>query len=442
MIEVKGKYSTARVMTDELALPRDEHEQATRFVNCHAFTEDSVIMPDYHYGAGCMIGFTSKLTDKVIPNVIGVDIGCNMLYCDFKTHLPWDIAKKIQIDKSIRDLIPMGFNHHSRPKINMERDFQWALSSLMGEVFTSKLNNKFGTNHKFKGYTMRWYEELCKKINIKYHVATNSIGTLGGGNHFIEFNNSQVTGNTGVTLHAGSRGFGLKIANYHQKIAKERVKRHLGKDMPRIIEIIKENNPRSRWNDLIKASKKLYTPTGLEYLEGDDWFNYLMDMNFAQIYAEVNLNIMMQMLLKGIGLKPMLLMGENVIHTIHNYVSPDDLIIRKGAVRSITGQKMLIPANMEDGILVAEGKSNEEWNCSAPHGAGRLFGRKVMKQREDIRVDIIRDRMAKKDIYVSVLPKDEVKEAYKSIEFIEGVIGPTATIVDKLIPILNIKADD
>jgi tRNA-splicing ligase RtcB len=442
MIEIVGKYSTARVMTDELVLPELEYKQALSFVNCHVFTKDSVIMPDYHYGAGCMIGFTSELTDKVIPNVIGVDIGCNMLYVDFGTHMDWDVAKKMQVDKAIRELTPMSFNHHPHPKMNMEREFPWSISSLAGEMFTSRLNSKFKTNHKFQGYDVRWFEKLCDRINIKTYVATNSIGTLGGGNHFIEFSESKATGNTGVTLHAGSRGFGLKIAKYHQKVAKQRLKERQSTVEQAAIAEIKATEHRVKWNDMIKRIKLPPTPVGLEYLEGDDWYNYLIEMNFAQIYAEINLNVMMQRLLKRLGLKSTLMMSPNTVHTIHNYVSPDDLIIRKGAVRSIEGERMLVPANMEDGILVCEGRSNEEWNFSAPHGAGRLFGRKAMKKREDIDVDVIRKRMNDKGIFTSVLPKDEVKEAYKSIEFIERVIGPTATIVDKLVPILNLKADD
>jgi tRNA-splicing ligase RtcB len=442
MIEVVGKYSTARVMTDELAMPKGEYEMALKFVNCHVFTENSIYMPDYHYGSGCMIGLAMPLTDKAVPNVVGVDIGCNMLYCDFGTHMDWDVAKKRTVDSIIRRLIPMGFNHHSRPKLNMEREFPWAISSLAGQVFTSRLNDRFNTNHKFTGYNSRWYEDMCKRVNIKVEVATNSIGTLGSGNHFIEFSNSEATGNTGVTLHAGSRGLGNKIAVYHQKIAKKRLKKNQHTVNDVLIAGIKKNHPQRYWDILIKDVKLPHTPIGLEYLEGDDWYNYLMEMNFAQIYAEINLNTMMQILLKGIGLEATLMLGPNTIHTVHNYVSPDDLIIRKGAVRSIEGERMLIPANMEDGILVAEGKSNDDWYRTAPHGAGRLFGRNAMKQRKDIDTDEIRKRMADKDIFISAVPKDEVKEAYKSMEFIEKCIGPTATVVDKLIPILPIKADD
>jgi RNA-splicing ligase RtcB len=165
-------------------------------------------------------------------------------------------------------------------------------------------------------------------------------------------------------------------------------------------------------------------------------------MNFAQIYAQENISIMMSVILQTLNLPVTLMMSTDTVHTVHNYINFEDFIIRKGAVRSIKGQKLLIPFNMEDGILVCEGKSNEEWNCSAPHGAGRLFGRKDMKRRKDINVRDIRDRMNEKGICLSVVPKDEVKEAYKDPKFIERAIKPTATIIDRLRPVLPLKADD
>jgi len=444
MIEVKGEYSTARFMTDEEELSQSEFDQITTCVNHPVFTEDPVVMPDYHYGAGCMIGLTMPLTDKVIPNIVGVDIGCNMLYVSFRRLMELNKGQWLAIDSMVRRAIPMGYKHHPRPRICMEKDFQWGLSSLMASVFTSKLNNKFGTHYKAPEYNMKYFIELCDKVKINRDVAINSLGTLGGGNHFIEFSTSKATGFTGVTLHAGSRGLGLKTANYWQKVATEKMQGTTDEDWDAVVQEIKDNNHRIKWNDMIRAAKKrtVSKPTGLEHLEGDDWFGYLMDMNFCQIYAEVNLNIMMQMILRRLNVPDTFMLSRETTHTIHNYISPDDLIIRKGAIRSIEGQRMLIPGNMEDGILVCEGKSNEKWNNSAPHGAGRNFGRNEMKRRTDVNVDTIRKRMEAKGIFVSVLPKDEVKEAYKDLKFIERVIDPTATVVDRLTPVLNLKAND
>jgi len=310
------------------------------------------------------------------------------------------------------------------------------------EAATARLNARLGTKYKGEPYTPKWFYDLCEKIKMKPNVAVNSLGSLGGGNHFIEFSNSEKTGNTGVTVHSGSRGFGLKVANYWQKIAKENLKKRYNIDFQNTVKEIKAKNKQATWDDLIKAAKLPPTPTGLEYLDGEDMYGYLHDMLFCQIYAHKNVLIMANTILYTMDLPVTLMMSTNTVHTVHNYIDFEDFIIRKGAVCSLTGQKMLIPFNMEDGILVCEGKSNEEWNCSAPHGSGRLHGRKVMKNRKDVNVRDIRDRMNKKGIYLSVVPKDEVKEAYKDPSFIEETIAPTATIVDRLKPVLTLKADD
>ena len=366
-----------------------------------------------------------------------------MLYVNFQKFLDYDKAAWSAIDRQIRRKIPMGKNHHRQSVYkNFEDHFPWALATLLMKLFTIKLNKKFGTKYSCDGYNAKWFFDLCDRINCKPVVAVNSIGSLGGGNHFIEFSTSKNTGNTGVTVHAGSRNFGLKVANYWQKKAKENRKRRYEVDFQNTVNEIKANSNQKHWDKLIKAAKLPPTATGLEYLDGDDWYGYLHDMTFAQIYAHENVLNMMEIILTTLNLDKMLMLSSDVVHTVHNYIDSDDLIIRKGAVQSIKGQKMLIPFNMEDGILVCEGKSNEDWYKSAPHGAGRLFGRGEMKRRKDIDVGDIRKRMADKGINLSIVPKDEVKEAYKDPAFIEEAIKPTATIVDRLIPVLPLKAKD
>jgi RNA-splicing ligase RtcB len=259
-------------------------------------------------------------------------------------------------------------------------------------------------------------------------------------NHFVEFGTSKNTGNTCCTVHSGSRNLGARVASYWQNKAKENLKQRYQVEFQNTIKKIKEENPMSEWNTLIKAAKSPPTPTGLEYLDGDDMYGYLHEMNFCQAYAYQNVLTMMSVILQTLNLPVTLMM--KAIHTVHNYINFDDFIIRKGAVSSYKGQKMIIPFNMEDGLLICEGKSNEEWNFSAPHGAGRLFGRGDMKRREDINVRDIRDRMNDKGIFLSVVPKDEVKEAYKDPSFIEETIEPTATIIDRIKPVLTLKAGD
>jgi tRNA-splicing ligase RtcB len=364
-----------------------------------------------------------------------------MIYVSFQKFLDFDKTQWLAIDRQIRKRIPMAQSHRASSVYrDFDYDFPWALATLQMKVFTSKLNHKFETEYKGPKYNANWFFEVCERVNCKPIVAVNSIGSLGDGNHFIEFSTSDKTGNSGVTVHAGSRNFGFKVANYWQKVAKANLKKRYDLDFQSTIKEIKANNPTDKWDALIKSAKLPPTATGLEYLEGEDWYNYLHEMNFAQIYATENVNSMAETILSTLNLDPMLLLSPDTVHTTHNYISFEDFIIRKGAVRSIVGQKMLIPFNMEDGILICEGKSNEEWYESAPHGAGRLYGRGEMKRRDDIDVKDIRARMNKKGIYLSVVPKDEVKEAYKDPAFIEKAIAPTATIVDRLRPVLTLKA--
>jgi len=442
MYPIKGKYSTAYIMTDETDIDTEAYKQIVSFVNCHVFTNDSRIMPDYHAGAGAVIGFTMSMTDKIIPNVVGVDIGCNMLCISMQKHFDFDKDQWLAVDRQVRKNIPMAQRHHHKPQLDIYKDFPWQLTSLEKDIFTSKLNAYLGTDFKGEHYTPEWFFDLCKRVNCKPNVAVNSLGSLGGGNHFIEFGVSKKTGHTCCTVHSGSRNLGLKVANYWQRKAKDNLIQRYQVEFQNKIKEIKETYPSEQWNDRIKAAKNPPTPTGLEYLEGEDMYGYLHEMNFCQRYAQYNLSMMMTAILQILNRPITLMLSTDTVHTVHNYIDFEDFIIRKGAVRSIKGQKMIIPFNMEDGLLICEGKSNEEWNCSAPHGAGRLRPRGELKRDKDIDTRKIRGRMNEKGIYLSVVPKDEVKEAYKDPKFIEKAIEPTATVVDRIRPVLTLKADD
>jgi RNA-splicing ligase RtcB len=355
----------------------------------------------------------------------------------------------------------MSEKYRDKPALDIQKDFPWDITTLEIEVFTSHLNSRLGTKHKGEEYTPDWFFKLCERVRCKPIRAVNSIGTLGSGNHFIEFGTSKNTGNTCCTIHSGSRNLGARVATYWQRRARENLKQKYQVEFQKTIKKIKEENPTSKWNDLIKAAKHPPTPTGLEYLEGEDMYGYLHEMNFCQAYAYQNVKAMMSVILQTLNLPVTLMMStdtvkpksgftctdsslekSNTVHTVHNYINFEDFIIRKGAVSSYKGRKMIIPFNMEDGLLICEGKGNEEWNFSAPHGAGRLFGRKDMKKRKDINTDDIRNRMNDKGIFLSVVPKDEVKEAYKDPTFIEEAIEPTATIIDRIKPVLTLKAGD
>jgi len=391
----KGEYGEATSMIDEM-------DQATvgqiyEFLNHEAFTNQIAIMPDCHKGNGAVIGFTMPLTDKVIPNVVGVDIGCGMLSVNVGKRL-FETFTKEEIDVIIREKIPFGYSVHA-----MERFSDW-------DGFYK------GTNRAIREFVMAWNrydgrttpiveflpivgeESMLFKCEEQFGMDWNrylaSMGTLGGGNHFIEISKSEETGDYWLTVHSGSRQFGLKVCQYHQR----------------------------------KAGKG-----ALAYLEGWDAFDYLVDMVIAQRYADINRVVMATNIMESLGLQA----SETVV-SVHNFIDFNDFIIRKGAIASYKDQKMIIPWNMEDGIVLCEGKSNPEWNYSAPHGAGRAGSRAWAKKK--FSSEKAYDRMKKKGIYSSCVPVDEVKEAYKDPAVVEQYLEPTATIVDRLIPVLNLKS--
>lgn len=393
MIEYKGQHTTAKVMIDKV--DSTTTQQIYQMISHEAFTEPVAIMPDCHAGKGVVIGFTMPMTDKIIPNVVGVDIGCgmSMVRVDRKFIDKMDIA---DLDMKIREKIPFGTNAHRNGVFNAKNDLFFSSVTRRISEFTSKYNEKFGTNHISKPLTYYHMIEICSLIGMEAKRAFNSLGTLGGGNHFIELGLSSETGDLCITVHSGSRHFGLRIANYWQK----------------------------------KAGKG-----ALAYLTGDKMYGYLKDMVLAQMYAAKNRSLMLGLIMDVMGITSKEV--KKYITSVHNYIDFNDFIIRKGAIASYEGLEMIIPFNMEDGLLICEGKSNPEWNFSAPHGAGRLGSRKWAK--ENLSIDEARQDMKDKGVYSSFIPKDEVRKAYKDPKIIEESIEPTAKIIDRVKPILNLK---
>lgn len=439
MYPIKGKYSTAKIMTDEVNIDHAAYEQIIKFVNHPVFVNDPIIMPDYHAGAGCVVGFTMKMEDKIIPNIVGADIYCNMAMV-YLGKLGWSIQDWLDFDAVVRSSIPMSFKHRAKPGLNIERDFPWALANTSVHVFTTRLNEKLGTSFKPGKYTVDWMLEAGEKYGCKPNTVINSLGTLGGGNHFIEFGISERTGENVATVHSGSRNFGKRMADYWQREARHFMQEKFITQRNKEILKIKCDTRPEHWEALINATKKPYVVNGLEWLEGEAMYNYLFEMHFAEFYAMKNTSMMVAKILALLDMR-----AEKQMDTIscaHNYLSFEDFIIRKGAVSAYEGEKMIIPFNMEDGILLCEGKGNSEWNNSAPHGAGRIGPRGKMKRDKSIDIKAIRKRMNAKGSYATVIPKDEIKEAYKDPEFIEKAIAPTAKIIDRIKPIITLKADD
>lgn len=432
-IEFKGKYTSATVMIDDI--DDETQSQIIKMINSPAFDAPIAIMPDTHAGKGSVIGFTMPMFDKAVPNVVGVDINCGMLMLSFDTYI-----NRGYTDKAIRSVVPFGKEVRKTPVYNMERKFPWAEATKLNLKFCLAYNHKFGTKVKHTLYDYKWFEAKCNDIGMNVKRAVNSIGTLGGGNHFIEIGKSKEAGDHRITIHCGSRQFGLKICDYWQNTPTRKKMEQKKVDFDKGLAEIKAT---LRGKAISKAIKRLKADLGLnnkvekglDYLTGEDLYGYLTDMIFCQIYAQENRKIIAWEIQKILNVHYI-----KKIETIHNYISFEDFVIRKGAVSAHKGEVFILPFNMEDGILICKGKGNAEWNNSAPHGAGRAYSRRQAKDKFSAKVAA--DRMAAKGIYTSAVPVDEVKEAYKDPKIIENAIGPTADIIDRITPIMNMKDND
>ena len=396
MIELRGKYAEAKVFTD--VVDQESISQVISLLN-QPYAEGSRVrmMPDIHAGAGCTVGTTMTISDKVCPNLVGVDIGCGM-----ETVRLREKRMELQkLDKLIRAEIPSGFAIRTKPH------------RYANEIDLSELR--------------------CAR-HVDLSRAEKSIGTLGGGNHFIEANRDE-EGNLYLVIHSGSRRLGLEIANYYQEAAFKALNSRKSEIEALIAELKRQGREREIENVLRNLkSRPVNVPKPLAYLEGYLLEDYLHDMAIAQRYADLNRKAMMDTILKGMGLK-----AADRFTTIHNYIDLEAGILRKGAVSARAGERLLIPINMRDGSLICIGKGNVDWNCSAPHGAGRLMSRSAAKQ--SFTVNEFKKQM--QGIYttsVGTATLDECPMAYKSMEDIVTNIGPTADIERIIKPIYNFKA--
>lgn len=404
MQEVKGKYNTAKVFTDVI----DETSLKQIQLLCNQeFTagEKIRLMPDVHAGAGCTIGTTMTIKDKIVPNLVGVDIGCGME--TLVIHKDSDVAKNFSgavLDKIIRKNIPCGFDIRKKP-----HDF-------VSEVEWNKVKGKFTKNR-----------------------AILSLGTLGGGNHFIEADKDD-EGNLYIVVHSGSRHAGLEIAEYYQEMAWNQLNQKTKADLDSMIAELKATGRQSEIEEKrieMNAQIKTAIPKDLAYVSGYLFDDYINDMKIMQHFAALNRKAMIDSISIGLRIKK-----EDLIEqftTIHNYIDIENMILRKGAVSAKKGEKLLIPINMRDGSLVCIGKGNKDWNCSAPHGAGRVMSR--MKAKRQLRMEEFKAQMS--GIYSTTVSKatlDEAPMAYKTMDDIVNNINPTAHIEKIIKPIFNFKA--
>lgn len=400
MIELNGKYNTAKIFTD--VVDQASISQVIELLNQEFVTGSRIrLMPDIHAGAGCTIGTTMTITDKVVPNLVGVDIGCGMETVRVREkHMELQ-----QLDKLIRQRIPSGFAIRDKAH------------RYLAKIDLSKL--------------------YCAE-HVDLLRAEKSIGTLGGGNHFIEADQDE-EGNIYVVVHSGSRHLGLEVAKYYQE---EGYKVLNGTDSTSIEALIAEMKAAGRQKEIQKELKRLknlkqtHIPRQLAYVSGELFDHYIHDMKIVQRFAALNRQAMMDEIIQGMKLHV-----EEQFTTIHNYIDTDAMILRKGAVSAKDGERLLIPINMRDGSLICIGKGNEDWNYSAPHGAGRLMSRAQAKQ--SFTVSEFKKQMA--DIYTTSVSKatlDECPMAYKDMKDIVDNIGPTAEIEKIIKPIYNFKAGD
>lgn len=398
MLELQGKYNTAKVFTDVI----DQESIAQIIQLCsQEFTKGLRIrmMPDVHAGSGCTVGTTMTIQDKIVPNLVGVDIGCGMETVRIR-------EKEInleKLDKLIYDKIPSGFAIRTK-------------------------------NHPYVK-KLKLQELRCLK-HIDLLRAEKSLGTLGGGNHFIEADRDG-KGNIYFVIHSGSRHLGLEVAKFYQSAGYHRLNKSSYEDVQKLIKSLKKQGREREIEGAVKklrATKTTHIPKELAYVEGELFHDYVHDMQLIQEFAMLNRKAMMDELVRGMEVHV-----EEEFTTIHNYLDTKNLILRKGAVSAQWGERLLIPINMRDGSLICRGKGNADWNYSAPHGAGRLMSRS--KAKETFSVEEY--EMEMKGIYSTSVNKgtlDECPMAYKGMDDIVNNIGDTVEIETVIKPIYNFKA--
>ena len=411
-----------RIFTDNIE--DSASEQIKELLSIDVFSKCKIrIMPDVHAGAGCVIGFTGDLGDKVIPNIVGVDIGCGIYVRPFVCvkDIDWHAFNEFIIHN-----IPSGRNHRNSDYAALPDEYM-------------------------DGY--REAKEIVKALRCNRELKENkrlykSVGTLGGGNHFIEVDRDEA-GMYYLVVHTGSRNLGKQVAQIYQKLA---VKCQSGwaelmQVQERMIAEYKAAGRKAELREAIRQlhcsfkTRRLVVPQGLSYLEGRYCDDYLSDMRLCQRWAEINRRTITGLIADWLterGFADMEACREEPFESVHNYIGPDN-IIRKGAIAAYEGQRCIIPMNMRDGSLICVGKGNADWNCSAPHGAGRR-----MSRAEAFRTVSLDDyAQSMQGIYtesVSEETKDEAPIVYKPKEEIIENIRDTVTVVNVIKPVYNFKA--
>jgi RNA-splicing ligase RtcB len=396
MVELRGKHNTAKVYTDNF--DQEAVSQIISLLNQEFAIGSRIrVMPDMHAGAGCVVGMTMTIANRVVPNMVGSDIGCGIMAVELKE----DWVEPQRLDKAVRRLIPAGFA------------LRGSLHPFAGEVDIGKLR-------------------CAKRVNLER--AELSVGTLGGGNHFIEMDKDD-EGRLYLVIHTGSRSLGKQVAEHYQNAAAKDLQRK-AKEAATLADRLKKAGKEDELEFELKVLGIRKADHGMAFVEGALFDDYLHDIGIAQRFADLNRRAIAREIMREMKLKE-----ADQFTTVHNYIDIDGMVLRKGAISAKSGERVLIPMNMRDGSIVCLGKGNPEWNFSAPHGAGRLMSRSEAKQS----FTLTEYEKAMKGIYSSSVNKstlDESPMAYKPMEEIIGNIGDTVEIVKTLKPIYNFKASE
>lgn len=404
MIEIKRNNGDIVKVFAE-TFENEAWEQVKKLANYSAYDNSIIrIMPDAHAGKGCTIGTTMTLHGMVTPNLVGVDIGCGMLVIDLG-EIEIDFAK---LDSIIKKFVPSGFDIHTQA---------WA---------------KFDD-----------LDELICMNSCDISRAIHSIGTLGGGNHFIEVDYSEKTGHKYLVIHTGSRNLGVQVCKFYQDLAFKKlnemseIKKQVSNEV--IAKCKAEGRQKDIPTELKKALANIQKPSAdkeLAHLEGDDFKNYIHDMEIVQKFAALNRATIAKIILQKMEWKEL-----DRFETIHNYIDTKNMILRKGSISAQAGEKVIIPMNMRDGSLICVGKGNADWNYSAPHGAGRLMSRNKAKSA----ISLADFEKSMEGIYSTTVSRSTIDEspmAYKNMDEIVRCIEPTVDVVDVIKPLYNFKAGE
>lgn len=448
-LELKGKCcKDMKIFTmnvEETALA-----QLYRLIEHPAYTDKKIrIMPDVHAGKGIsVVGFSMPIDiehDHICPESVGCDIGCTISATFFDKPIVEEKMK--EFEHKIRKEIPFGFSINDKSKIDWKR---------ITKAVNAAMDKLCSLYPQFSEYAIRFNSEMdlekwCTRVRIDYGVFLKAIGSVGGGNHFLEYDTSEDLEKYCVCVHCGSRKLGLAVFNYWNKIAKSMTVTQ--EEMKMLEAGVKEKNTdRSKIKEELKAAREEYLSHRIPgYLSGKNLMGYLVDVLIAQVYARLNHEVINEQIVEiyrkmSDGGRPV-----DFIATTHNYIDYDfkalmgkpNMMIRKGSIRAYEGERVIIPFNMRDGISICEGKSNPDWNFTAPHGAGRIMSRS--KAFENLDVEEFKKEMADAGIYTTTADEktlDEAPGAYKPMSEIVELIEPTVDIKFFMKPKMNIKAQE